>query len=118
MKRLSKEERLGAITLAAVVVAVIGGSMLLRNCSHNSDTVSAPVTILYQAPDSTETHTKEQTKKPKLSKSGKSKKDTTKLNKAAKSVSKRKNGRMKVVEKNAAVSAPRDFLRDTIPTRR
>ena len=51
MKRLSREERIGALTLAVVVLLIIGGAFWMRRCDRKNAADTAPVTILYQQTD-------------------------------------------------------------------
>ena len=50
MKPLSRQERAGALVLAAAVIAVIGGMLIVRQYRAGAVSDSTPVTIVY--PDS------------------------------------------------------------------
>ena len=108
MKRLSKEERLGATTLAAVVVLVTVGALLLRTCDSKAPGADVPVTILYQAADSLPDKSDKSDRSDRSDKSGRS-------DRSDRSDKSDKSDRS---ERSAKTVVTRDFLSDSIPTRR
>lgn len=111
MKKLSKDERKGAVALAVVVVIVIGATAFFRACRPVSDSELPNVTLIYSDKDSTRSESEFYDRKdnPSYRKSSKSRE---------RSKGKRKgSSRGKASPKNpATISPPRDFLSDTIPT--
>lgn len=130
MKKLTREERIGAATLAAVVLLIMGGALLMRRCDSRTPAADVPVTILYQLPDTTQTDHNKQTDTigSKSQKRLKSKKDL-KSSKNSKTEEKRishknsktdnnSNGQKSQKKKTrpSQLSKPsRDPLKDSIP---
>ena len=117
MKRLSKEERLGAATLAAVVVLVTVGALLLRTCDSNVPGADVPVTILYQEADTLPEKSEQSVKSDRSDKSERSDR-SVKSNRSDRSDRAAKSDRPAKSDRSAQTVAPRDFLSDSIPTRR
>lgn len=111
MKKLSKDERKGAIAFIIVVILIIAFTFLLRNHVSDKNADDARITIIYNdnaedadsMPADTEKSTKSKVGKRKNKKSGSSKA------RSGKKSSKRSG--------TSETSSSRDFLTDTIPTR-
>lgn len=117
MKRLSRQERLGAIVLAIVSIMVAGGSIWLRSCSSASSASDITINILENGSrDSVSGHdagSHNRATSKKLKSSGSNVKDV------AKTKGKRKNGGKPTLgkEKNNKVERRRDFLNEHIPVK-
>lgn len=100
MKKFSRDERLGAILLAVVVVAAIIVAFCARTCSHGTESSEThQVTVIYKDSTDNANSSDKKAKDKKQSKSGRKKK-----------------GRKKSKSAQTPARAPRDFLADTIPT--
>ena len=97
MKRLSREERIGAIWLATAVVIALVLTFTLRTCRSGPAADGTSITIVYK--DTVSQRQKSAKKEKKKVRSG------TAVRKAKK----------KQARKASAETAPRDFLSDTIP---
>lgn len=102
MKKLSRDERLGAILLAVIVVAAIIVAFCARSCRSGPSSESPPVTIIYK--DTT------------LNDSGVKTKSKRKKKSSAKTSRHKKSGKKSIRKGKSPAPAPRDYLSDTIPT--
>lgn len=102
MKRLSKDERKGAVALALVVAVMMVGAFMYRNFRHEDDGDAPQVTVIYKdtaAIGGKEAAVKKERKHKKSSK----KRERKTSEKGSKAV--------------RAPAPPRDFLTDTIARR-
>ena len=104
MKKVSRDERKGAIALAIVIILVIAGLFAFRKCSQSRPSEPSDIKIIYAPSDSAGTpaeHSSEKTRKSKRKKSTGSRKSS--------------GGSRGVKSKKEQAREPRDFLADTIP---
>lgn len=97
MKKLSKDERKGALALAIVVIAILGGSAIFRSYRVSSQDETVPVSVIYTEKsdsDSVDMSKSEKKKNKKQTKSG---------------------GKKSIKKQSVPDQLPRDFLSDTIP---
>ena len=107
MKKLTKDERKGAIALAIVIILIVGGGFILKSINRQDNSRQPEVKILYQPSDTA-------SKKSSRKKDKKVQGGTDKQKDSGPKKSRKKNRS----EKRKQVAAPpRDFLTDTIAVR-
>lgn len=104
MKKISRDERKGAVMLAVIVLCVVCAGFAFRSCDFSTnETDKQPVTIIYSDKEEDEG-----------SSSGKSYYKKSGKKKSRKSGGSRKKGNSGKATRDER--PPRDFLEDTIPT--
>lgn len=115
MKKLSRKERIGALTLAVTAMAITAGSLLLRGVA----TKTAPmpeVTVIHTSADSTG-HYSDVNDSDDGRRGAKKKKGRKKKKKKERGDSTRKSSRKKGRSKPSEAARPRDPLSEPVPLR-
>lgn len=117
MKKLSKDERLGAVVLSAVVILVLGAMAFFRSCETKNDSgESSTINVIY---DSKEEGDKEfedgnrQYVRKKASGGSRNSKRSGGSKASGRQSSARSSARSSATK--SLPEPPRDFLDDTIP---
>lgn len=114
MKKLSRKERIGALTLAVTAIAITAGSLLLRGVA----TKTAPmpeVTVIHTSADSTGHYSDVNDSDDE--RRGAKKKKGRKKKKKERGDSTRKSSRKKGRSKPSDTTRPRDPLSEPVPLR-
>lgn len=115
MKKLSRKERIGALTLAVTAMAITAGSLLLRGVA----TKTAPmpeVTVIHTSADSTG-HYSDVNDRDDGRRGAKNKNGRKKKKKKERGDSTRKSSRKKSRTKQSEAARPRDPLSEPVPLR-
>lgn len=112
MKKLSREERIGAIALFAVMVIAVSIAFWVRSIPSVSSS-NSEVTVIYV--DTLSSKEKEDRLSDDASEDSRKKKSSKRAKKSSSSKKNKKKSSRKSIS-NHVKTPPRDFLSDTIPT--
>lgn len=74
MKRLSREERVGAVVLAVITILMVAGLFMFRGCGRSADAELPKVTVITQPADSADSAANRKDKKNRKHRARKSRK--------------------------------------------